>query len=72
MADLGFPIVSDAIYGRKKNNPPKKEFEKFYKRAAEISRQALHAYLIGFEHPRTRRKMIFKSDLPPDMKKLIG
>ena len=72
MADLGFPIVSDAIYGRKKNNPAKKEFEKFYKRAAEISRQALHAYLIGFEHPRTRQKMIFKSDLPPDMKKLIG
>ena len=72
MADLGFPIVGDTIYGRKKNSPAKKEHEKFYKRVEEISRQALHAYLIGFEHPRTRVRMIFKSDLPSDMKKLIG
>ena len=56
----------------KKNNPAKKEYEKFYKRVEEIRRQALHAYLIGFEHPRTREKMIFESDLPPDMKKLLG
>ena len=56
----------------KKNSPTKKEYEQFYQRVEEINRQALHAYILGFEHPRTREKMVFKTDLPPDMKKLIG
>jgi len=32
-----------------------------------LSRQALHAYLLAIEHPRSGREMVFRSDLPPDL-----
>jgi hypothetical protein len=33
-------------------------------------RQALHAQLIGFKHPNTKRKMRLKSGFPFDMREL--
>ncbi|WP_339321920.1 RluA family pseudouridine synthase [Paenibacillus sp. FSL W8-0194] len=35
-----------------------------------ISRQALHAYELSFEHPVTHRQMTFQAPLPADMRKL--
>ena len=37
-----------------------------------MNRQALHAYLIGFNHPASGKRINFKSDLPNDMKELIS
>ncbi|MEX2319187.1 MAG: RNA pseudouridine synthase, partial [Bauldia sp.] len=38
--------------------------------AAGFPRQALHANLLGFEHPGTGEEMIFESALPDDMSAL--
>jgi 23S rRNA pseudouridine1911/1915/1917 synthase len=34
-------------------------------------RQALHAYLLAFEHPRTGEVMEFDAPMPNDMRELI-
>ncbi len=35
-----------------------------------LSRQALHAYMLGFEHPVSGEHMEFRSELPPDLARL--
>ena len=36
-----------------------------------INRQALHAYSLEFNQPRTKEKLNFKADIPKDIKNLI-
>jgi 23S rRNA pseudouridine1911/1915/1917 synthase len=35
-----------------------------------MGRQALHAYRLGFVHPKTGEKVQFESPLPEDMKEI--
>lgn len=37
-----------------------------------ISRQALHAWELSFQHPVTRERLTFQAPLPPDMTRLIA
>jgi 23S rRNA pseudouridine1911/1915/1917 synthase len=37
---------------------------------ARLERQALHAHLLGFDHPATRRFLEFRSELPGDLSRL--
>ncbi|WP_062231658.1 RluA family pseudouridine synthase [Fictibacillus sp. FJAT-27399] len=54
---IGFPLAGDPKYGPKKT--------------LDINGQALHAGLIGFEHPRTKEYMEFEVPLPEDMEQLL-
>ncbi|MRG93242.1 RluA family pseudouridine synthase [Polyangium spumosum] len=55
------PILGDTLYGK----TPK---EKALREVAEaLGRQALHARVLGFEHPATRRHVHFESPIPADM-----
>ena len=56
LAHLGFPILGDARYGVR----------------AGLSRQALHAHRLGFEHPGTRRWAEFVSPLPLDLELILA
>jgi 23S rRNA pseudouridine1911/1915/1917 synthase len=38
--------------------------------AAAFPRQALHAAVLGFSHPRTGKGLRWESPLPPDLMKL--
>ncbi|HQG12767.1 MAG TPA: RluA family pseudouridine synthase [bacterium] len=58
MASIGHPIIGDRVYGEGKG-------------ATRFPRQALHAKILGFKHPRGGKKMLFKSPLPRDMENLI-
>lgn len=58
MAFIKHPIVGDPKYG-----PEKNEFG--------LKRQALHAYMLGFRHPRTGKYMEFVVDLPNYFKELL-
>lgn len=59
LSHLGHPIYGDELYGEEFND------EEF------IKRQALHAYGVEFIHPKTKKTIVIKSELPEDMKKLI-
>jgi 23S rRNA pseudouridine1911/1915/1917 synthase len=58
LSHLGHPIHGDNLYGLE-------EEEKL------IGRQALHAYKLGFPHPRTGEVVTLETELPKDMKELI-
>ena len=47
---LGHPILGDEVYGKR----------------GRFSRQMLHAWRLGFAHPRTGKRMNFESPIPPD------
>ncbi len=57
MSYIGYPILGDHIYGRK--------------RGRFASRQMLHSKRIAFQHPGTGKKLEFSSHLPEDMKRFI-
>lgn len=71
MAHLGYPLVGDPLYGRR--SPGVKSFSDEGRKAIQsFNRQALHAAVIGFEHPVTKETLKFEADLPHDMKRLIS
>ncbi len=69
----GHPVVGDAEYhGRHEIEPKSKTEAEVLKGCLDlISRQALHARLLGFVHPATRKEMVFESRLPQDMQNVI-
>ena len=72
MAHIGCPLVGDPDYSagfRTKVNllpePAKTVVSGFH-------RQALHAFLLAFEHPRTGEVMEFRAPMPKDMEALVA
>lgn len=58
LAFLGFPVVADSIYGKKKN-------------ALGLARQFLHAWKIAFTLPRDGREVNFVAPLPKDLRETL-
>lgn len=64
MAALGNPVVGDKTYGDKKLNS-------FLSRNYDLSRQALHAWKIGFFHYGKNKSVTYTARLKPDMEEFI-
>lgn len=58
MAYIGHPLLGDPVYG------PKKQ-------PIHLEGQALHAKVLGFQHPRTGEYMEFEAPLPPYFEALL-
>ena len=73
MTSINSPIVGDKLYGKNKINKFGKNKENFNKfiLLKNFQRQALHASFLGFVHPRSKKYIEFKSEIPQDMKKLL-
>ena len=52
LAYLGHPLLGDGVYGRT---------------SPRLDRHFLHAYKLGFQHPRTGEPLEFQSELPEDL-----
>lgn len=59
MSSIGFPIVGDSVYGIKNND--------LYNHG-----QLLHARVLGFIHPSTKKYIEFKAELPDYFKNIIS
>jgi 23S rRNA pseudouridine1911/1915/1917 synthase len=57
MKYIGYPLAGDPKYGPRKT--------------LDIGGQALHAGLLGFNHPRTGEYLEFEAPLPPDFEELL-
>lgn len=57
MKFIGHPLVGDPMYGKSKG--------------MLMDGQALHAAILGFEHPRTGEWLQFEAPIPPDMEHLL-
>jgi len=73
MTSINSPLIGDKVYGKSKINQfgrNKSSFNKFLL-LKNFSRHALHAFHLGFKHPKTNIYIEFNSDLPQDMKYLL-
>jgi 23S rRNA pseudouridine1911/1915/1917 synthase len=67
LAEAGHPLLADAVYGGRRREA-RLPAEDPVRRAAEaIGRQALHAWRLAFDHPRTGRRRAFEAPLPADL-----
>jgi 23S rRNA pseudouridine1911/1915/1917 synthase len=63
LASVGAPCLGDPTYG---SGPPAEKVRQAIAEAG-LTRQALHAAVLGFVHPVTGETLRFESPLPPDM-----
>jgi 23S rRNA pseudouridine1911/1915/1917 synthase len=61
LSSVGHPLLGDPLYGRKGRGWIEK-----------LGRQALHAHLLGFVHPRSGEPVEFVSPLPHDMEEVLA
>ncbi len=71
MAHIGHPLIGDQDYGLSFKTKVNRLPEPLAGMVRAFPRQALHAYLLAFEHPATGEIMEFESDLPEDMEALV-
>lgn len=74
MKHIGHTLYNDERYGgneilRGKNTSNYKQFVR--NSFEECPRQCLHAKTLGFVHPTTKEEMVFHSELPADMLKVV-
>ena len=71
MAHIGHPLIGDPEYGASFRTKANLLEEPARSTVNRFPRQALHAYLLAFEHPRTGEVMEFETDMPDDMQELL-
>jgi 23S rRNA pseudouridine1911/1915/1917 synthase len=71
MAAAGHPLIGDGTYGPHFLTKANKLPDDVAAAVRAFPRQALHAFLIAFEHPVTGETLRFESDLPQDVSGLI-
>jgi 23S rRNA pseudouridine1911/1915/1917 synthase len=67
LAHVGHPLMGDAVYGPHFKTKASHLDPGSRAALAALGRQALHAYLLALEHPRTGEIMEWISDLPADL-----
>lgn len=65
LADAGHPVLGDPLYGRSVGDPVLRQV------SADLGRQALHASLLGFDHPLTGEPMRFATEPPEDFQRAL-
>jgi 23S rRNA pseudouridine1911/1915/1917 synthase len=73
LTHLGHPLIGDPSYGKARQAPRAKslEEEKAFAAAGNFARQALHACVLGFQHPSMHKTMRFESKWPKDFTDLV-
>jgi 23S rRNA pseudouridine1911/1915/1917 synthase len=74
MGHIGHHVFGDTTYGGASvrfgpNTGSRKVL--FHRLITDLGRQSLHAKTLGFEHPSTREKIRFESELPDDMQRVL-
>ena len=75
MSSIGHPLFNDPRYGGTeiRNGTVYVKYRQFIQNCfALCPRQALHAQVLGFVHPRTRERIRFEAGMPEDMLALIA
>ena len=74
MSHIGAPLIGDPVYARHrgiKSYGSGSAFIAATSLARKMTRQALHAAVLGFKHPVSGEDMRFEVELPEDMAKLV-
>ena len=69
---IGHPVAGDAVYGGEQRALNDADTGALKRTLAQLKRQALHARLLGFEHPATGENLTFSAPLPKDMQQVVA
>jgi 23S rRNA pseudouridine1911/1915/1917 synthase len=70
LAHIGHPLMGDEVYGPGFKTKAAKLLPEARAALEALGRQALHAYLLGLNHPTTGQFLEFRSELPEDFARL--
>jgi 23S rRNA pseudouridine1911/1915/1917 synthase len=70
MAHIGHPLLGDSVYGSSHAASANRLDPTAREALDRLARQALHANVLGFDHPETEEKLVFEADMPADMQAL--
>jgi 23S rRNA pseudouridine1911/1915/1917 synthase len=70
LAHIGHPLMGDAVYGPHFKTKASHLGPQSQAALAALDRQALHAYLLALEHPKTGAILEWMSDFPEDLRLL--
>ena len=70
LSHLGHPLLGDAVYGPGFKTKAAHLQPDARSALEALGRQALHAYVLGFEHPSQGKDLEFRSELPDDLRRL--
>jgi 23S rRNA pseudouridine1911/1915/1917 synthase len=70
LSHLKYPIVGDPVYGGRFGQP-RGATQGLVATLRTFKRQALHAASLGFDHPRTGKRIALNSPVPDDFQKLL-
>ena len=71
MAHIGHPLLGDLVYGSGFKTKANRLSDAQQAALKALNRQALHAAVLGFEHPRSGEFLRFESPLPADFAALL-
>jgi len=71
MASIGHPLLGDSVYGSGFKTKAALLGDRAVAALAALGRQALHASVLGFEHPATGETLRFESQPPKDFARLL-
>jgi 23S rRNA pseudouridine1911/1915/1917 synthase len=71
MAHIGHPLIGDPDYGQAYRTKANRLPEPLHGTVQAFPRQALHAWLLAFDHPVAGERMRFETPLPDDMLTLV-
>jgi 23S rRNA pseudouridine1911/1915/1917 synthase len=66
LSEAGHPLVGDSLYGG-----GRKATQKLKEAQETLGRQALHAWKLSFNHPRTKKRLSFEAPIPEDFAKAL-
>ena len=67
LAAIGHPLLGDSVYGPGFKTKASQLPQRAREALAALDRQALHAHILGLEHPITGEQLHFRSELPADL-----
>jgi 23S rRNA pseudouridine1911/1915/1917 synthase len=71
LSHIKYPIVGDPVYGGR-FGLPRGATSDLIETLRGFKRQALHAAALGFDHPRSGKRLTLQSPVPPDFAQLLG
>lgn len=72
MSHIGHPLIGDQEYGKHFQTKENTLNDDCREVVQNFKRQALHAAVLGFEHPITGEHLRFEAPMPKDMEKLVS
>ena len=68
---IGHPVVGDAVYGGEQRAMNDADTPELKHVLSQLKRQALHARLLGFEHPATGEHLTFLAEVPKEIQRVV-